>query len=266
MNVFQSIILGIIEGITEFLPISSTAHLILFSNLLKIPQTEFNKFFEIFIQSGAILSVVIFYFKVVKENKALLKHIIVSFLPTAFFGVLLYKLIKNKFFEENILIISMLIFVGFLFLVIEFLIKKNKIKLTKDLNQLDYLQSFIIGVSQALAIIPGVSRAGAVILAMMVLGFKRDQAVLYSFLLAVPTIISAGMYDLFKSGINFLSLDTQNIINLSLGFLVSFISAIIATQWLIKYLQKNNLVLFAVYRIIIGILFFYYFQKISTFS
>lgn len=254
MDLINYIILGIIEGITEFLPISSTAHLILVSKLLNIPRTDFHKFFEIFIQSGAILAVITIYFKILTSNKELVKKLILSFLPTAFISIIFYNLIKNFFFENEILIIFMLIFMGLIFILTEFLIKKGKIKLTKSMENLSYWQAVLIGVFQSLAIIPGVSRAGAVILGMIILNFKREDSVIYSFLLAIPTIISAGIYDLYKvsSKNNFWLVN--NFYYLLIGFSTAFIFALITIKWFINFLRKNDLSLFGYYRIILGLI------------
>ncbi len=256
MEYFYYILLGIIEGLTEFLPVSSTAHLILFSSLLKIPQTDFHKFFEIFIQSGAILAVIFAYFKVLRKNKEILKKIFVSFLPTSILGFLFYKIMKNIFFESNKIILFSLFFVSFLFLLVEFLIKKGKLKANLELKDLNYWQAFLIGIFQSFAILPGVSRAGAVILGMLFLNFKRQDSVLYSFFLAVPTIISAGIYDFYKIGFSTLSFNSQNLIYLTIGFLTAFLSALLAVKWFLKYVQEHTLEIFAYYRIIIAILFF----------
>lgn len=262
MNIIEVIILGIIEGITEFLPISSTAHLILASKILGLQQTEFVKFFEIFIQSGAIMAVIVEYLNFIKKNSFLIKKIILSFLPTTLIALIFYKLIKNVFFENIFLIIFSMIIVGFFFIVLELLIKKKIIQLNLSLNQLKNWQAILIGIFQGLSIIPGVSRAGAVILIMMLLRFNRKDSVLYSFLLAIPTIIGASLYDLLKSGIN--TFDTSNnFIFLILGFFISFVAALFTIKWFINYLQKNNLIFFGVYRIIFGFALFFYFFLFS---
>jgi undecaprenyl-diphosphatase len=259
MTIFtHAFILGVIEGITEFLPISSTAHLILVSKILNIQQNDFHKFFEVFIQIGAISAVIFNYFYLLSQNRDLIKKLIISFVPTATIGFLLYKIIKNVFFENFLVIAFAFIFLGLIFILLEKLISKNKLKLDLTLNKLSYKQAFLIGVSQALAVIPGISRAGAVISVMLILKFRREEAVLYSFLLAVPTIISAGLYDLYKTGFNQL-FNLQNVLYLSVGFITSFIFALLTIRWFIKYLQKNNLILFGLYRIIIGILILFIF-------
>ncbi|MCS7200815.1 MAG: undecaprenyl-diphosphate phosphatase [Patescibacteria group bacterium] len=258
MEFLSYFLLGIVEGITEFLPISSTAHLILFSHLFKIPQTDFHKFFEITIQSGAISAVVFGYFKILITKKDLIRKILISFLPTAIISIVFYRAIKDIFFENEVLIISMLILVGIFFIVIENFIKKGKIKLDYSLNELTDWQSFLIGIFQALSIIPGVSRAGAVIMTMIFMKFRREDAVIYSFLLAVPTIIGAGIYELYQVSFrenleNFWT--ANNLVYLVIGFITSFVSALIAIRWFIKYLQKNDLTMFGYYRIILGVVF-----------
>jgi len=251
--VFKYFLLGALEGLTEFLPISSTAHLILFSRLVHLPQTSFHSFIEIFIQIGAILAIIFSYFKIALKQKTLLLKIFISFLPTAFIAVLSYKIIKNTFFNSELLISLALISVGILFIFIELLISKQKLILNKSLNDLTYLESFLIGLFQSLSIIPGVSRAGAVILGMMMLGYKRKEAVLYSFLLGIPTIISAGFYDLYKTKPVNLINDLQMFLNLAISFFASFIFALVASKWFLKYLETKNLLIFGYYRIILGL-------------
>lgn len=255
MNIIQAIILGIVEGLTEFLPVSSTAHLIITSRILNLPQTDFQKFFEVFIQSGAILAVIFLYLQYILKNKNLVKIIIFSFLPTAIIGFGLYKIIKNVFFESSILLVGSMFIIGFVFLIIECLIAKKKIVLKKSIDNLSLFKAVAIGFFQALAVVPGVSRAGIVMVVMMLMGYKRDESAKYSFLLAVPTILAAGLYDLYKS---------REIINQSInyspqliiGFIVSFITAYIVIRWFINYLKNNSLVIFGIYRIILSLILF----------
>ncbi|PIQ72129.1 undecaprenyl-diphosphatase [Candidatus Roizmanbacteria bacterium CG_4_10_14_0_2_um_filter_36_35] len=255
MNLFKALILGIVEGITEFLPISSTAHLIIASKLLNISQTEFQKFFEVFIQSGAILAVVFIYIQYILKNPKIIKSVLISFIPTAIVGFLLHKVIKNIFFESFYLIIGSLFSVGLLFIVFEYLVKNKRIVLKKSIIQLTIFDAVVIGMVQSLSVVPGVSRAGAVMLGMMAFGYKREESAVYSFLLAVPTIFAAGAFDLYQSRkIIFSSLD--NIWILIFGFWISFIFAYISIKWLINYLKKNSLVVFGIYRIIISLLLF----------
>lgn len=255
MNLFNALILGIVEGITEFLPISSTAHLIITSKLLHLSQTEFLKFFEVFIQSGAILAVVFMYFKYILNNKKLIPKIIVSFIPTAIVGLIMEKIIKKYFFNSLQLIIVSMFIIGLAFIVFEYLVKRKKIKLVKSINRLDTNQAIIIGIIQSLAVIPGVSRAGAVMLGMMALGYKRNESATYSFLLAVPTILAASGLELIKIDFKILS-NSNNLILLAIGFIVSFVTAYISVKWLINFLQKKSLIIFGLYRVLTSFILF----------
>ncbi len=258
MNIIQAIILGVVEGITEFLPISSTAHLIITSKVLQLKQTEFLKLFEVFIQSGAILSVVFLYFNYLLKNKKVILKLFVSFLPTALIGYIFFNIIKGVFFESLIIIIAALFIVGLLFIFVENKIKRGVLKLNKNVSDLSFFQAFLIGFFQAFAIIPGVSRAGAVIISMLVMRYKRDEAAIYSFLLAIPTIAAASIFDLYKN-LNVLSSSVTNIQMLIIGFVVSFISAYFSVKWLIEYLKKNSLLIFGIYRIALAIILVLFF-------
>jgi undecaprenyl-diphosphatase len=258
MNFFQSFLLGVIEGLTEFLPISSTAHLILISKILKIESNDFLKFFEIFIQSGAILAIIILYFKKIFSSKKIIFFIFTSFIVTSLIGVLFYKTIKRDLFENLRLIIFNLWFLGVVFIILEELINRGKIHLNKTLQDLSIKEALLIGLFQGLSIMPGISRAGSVILGMMILGYKREDSVTYSFFISVPTIISAGLFDFYKSGINQVFLSSQNLFFLITGFLSAFLAAILVINWFIKYLQKNNLKIFGYYRILFAIFIYFY--------
>src|SRR3989344_446971 len=140
MNMLQAAFLGIIEGITEYLPISSTFHLIWTSKLFNIPQTEFQKLFEVFIQSGAILAVIVLYFKTIFTEKKLIQKVVVSFIPTAVVGLLFYKLIKNVFFENSVLQLSVFVLVGIMFILFEKYLPKNSPQ--KNLDELTFKHAF----------------------------------------------------------------------------------------------------------------------------
>lgn len=256
MNLINALILGLVEGITEFLPISSTAHLIITSKLLNIPATEFQKFFEVFIQSGAILAVVLIYWKIIFKNRQLIANIILSFIPTAIVGFLLRKVIKNVFFQNFTLIAGSLFSIGLLFIVFEFLLKKKIIKIDKKISQMTIIQALMIGLGQSLAVVPGVSRAGIVILTMMILGFDREESALYSFVLAVPTLLAASALDFIKTDPQ-LIFSGSNPLFLLVGLVVSFFSALLAIKWFIGYLQKNSLTYFGIYRIVLSIFTFF---------
>jgi undecaprenyl-diphosphatase len=253
MSIFNALILGIIEGLTEFLPISSTAHLIISSKLLGLPQSEFNSFFEVFIQSGAILAVVVIYWKLFINHKSYIINLIYSFIPTAIIGLLMHKIIKNVFFNSLSLITGSILIVGILFILVEWMLQKEKIKLVKSIDDMTSRDAFIIGLIQAAAIIPGVSRAGAVILIMICLRYKRTESAIYSFLLAVPTILAASLLDFVKTDFKIIS-NINNVILLITGFMVSFIIAFIVIRWFIGFLQKNTLIFFGIYRIILALL------------
>jgi undecaprenyl-diphosphatase len=254
MNIIHSIILGLVEGVTEFLPVSSTAHLIITSKILNIAQSDFQKFFEVFIQGGAILAVVVLYFQYILKHRQVLKHVIISFIPTAIVGLGLYKIIKKFFFESTPLIAMALIIVGLVFIVVEYLVKNKKIKLTKNIKDVTIKSAILIGLAQSLAVIPGVSRAGIVIIAMMIFGYEREDAALYSFLLAVPTILAASALDLFKSRELLFTLGGADWTFLIVGLIISTITAYLSVKWLIGYIKKHSLIPFGIYRIALGII------------
>lgn len=248
----ETLILGIIEGITEFLPISSTGHMILASRLMGLEQTEFLKSFEIAIQLGAIFSIIFLYWKIIIKDFEALKRVAVAFVPTAIIGLALYKIFKQYFFSESVVVYSL--FIGGIFLIIFELFHKEKENAENEIKEISYKKSFLIGVFQSISIIPGVSRAAATIVGGLSMGIKRKTIVEFSFLLAVPTMICATGYDLVKSAPQFSSSD---FVSLAIGFAVSFVVALSTVKWLLKYIQKNNFIVFGIYRIIIAILFFF---------
>jgi len=255
MDLLKTIVLGMVEGVTEFLPISSTAHLIITSKLLNISQTDFQKLFEVFIQSGAILAVVFLYFNELRVNFKILKNLFFSFLPTALVGFFLYKVIKNVFFDSLNLIAFSLFFVGIFFIIIEILVNKKKIVLKKKIEEINIFDALIIGLAQSFALIPGVSRSGVVILSMLILGYQRDQSAKYSFFLSIPTIFMASFYDLYKSK-DILLTNLNQVGLLLIGFFISFIFSLISVKWLLGFLKKNSLIIFGIYRILLAIILF----------
>lgn len=250
MTTVQAIILGIVEGVTEFLPISSTFHLIFASNILGLPQTDFVKLFEVFIQSGAILSVVILYYRLLLKDWELVKKVLVAFIPTAIIGFALHEVIKSVFFESNNLMLTAFGVMGVVFLLVEILVKKGKLTVDRNIETLSYKQAIIVGIIQALAVVPGVSRAGAVIVGMMSLGYRRDQSALFSFLLAIPTIFAASALDALKMR-DVITSNAQNLNILLIGFVAAFISSYIIVNWFIKFIQRNSLIPFAFYRFLL---------------
>lgn len=251
----SSIILGIIEGITEFLPISSTGHLILAEHILRIPTTEFLKSFDIFIQLGAILAVVVIYWKKVWQNRNLIGKLLAGFLPTAIIGLTVYKMIK-QFFLGNSLVVLVSLFVGGVIIVAFERWYKNKnlpIQKLTTLENISYTQAIKIGLFQSLAIIPGVSRSGATILGGLWLGVERQAIVEFSFLLAIPTMAAATGFDLLKSGLNFSNIQWAY---LAVGFVASFITAYLAVKFLLNYIQKHDFTAFGWYRILLSVIGF----------
>ncbi len=255
MTIIHSLILGLIEGLTEFLPVSSTAHLIIASSWLKIPDSEFLKTYSISIQFGAILSVFVLYLRTILKNPKLIYKIATAFIPTAIIGLSLYKLIKNYLMESLPIIALALIIGGIIMIILERNFSKNTkantdAKLT-GLENISYKQSFLIGLSQALAIIPGVSRSAASIMGGLALKISRKDIVEFSFLLAFPTILAASAYDLYKSPLVFSGTEVKLWI---LGFVVSFLTAILSIRYFLKFIKKNNFIPFAWYRIGLGLL------------
>ncbi len=261
MTILQAIILGIIEGVTEFLPISSTGHMILASKLMGITDTDFLKSFEIIIQFGAILSVVVLYWKKIWSSQENFIKVMIAFLPTAVIGFLLYKILKQFLLSNDILVLWTLLLGGIVFIAFE-LWRRSFLELqfdqtknmANDFSQISYKKAFLTGVWQSLAIIPGVSRSGATIIGGLAMGISRQTIVEFSFLLAIPTMAVASGYDLFKSGANFSS---SQFGVLAVGFITSFIVAMLAIKWFISYIKNHSFISFGVYRIAIAIIFYF---------
>jgi len=250
MTILHSFILGIVEGITEFLPISSTGHLILVSGLLKIGQSDFVKSFEIIIQLGAILSVIALYWKSFL-NLENLKKLFVAFLPTAVIGLALYKIVKMYLIGNQGVVLWSLFLGGVALLLFELWHKESEGS-GEGIGQISYKQSFWIGICQAVAIIPGVSRSAATIVGGLLLGLKRKTIVEFSFLLAVPTMLAASGLDLVKNASSF-SRDQFGV--LTVGFAVSFVTALVSIKFLLGFIKKHNFTAFGVYRILLAITF-----------
>ncbi len=249
MTFLHAIILGIIEGVTEFLPVSSTAHIILASKLLGLAETEFLKSFTIIIQLGAILSVCVIFFKLIWERKQeLVPRVIAAFIPTAIIGFVLYKLIKG-YLIGNILISGIALVVGgIVFLVLEYwLLRKQKKPALSTFPTMAESAGF--GLAQAVAVIPGISRSGAVIVYGLLRGYSREIVITFAFLLAVPTMLAASAYDLYKSSAIFTAGEWQLLV---VGFSTSFVVAYIVSKWFLKYISKHTFKSFGWYRIVIG--------------
>ncbi len=252
MTFLHAFVLGLVEGLTEFLPISSTFHLIFTSRWLGLAQTDFTKFFEVFIQAGAILPIVVISLKEFWKDKRLFWLTAVGFVPAAVVGLVLHKIIKGVFFESPWLMVGMFIAVGIGFLILEWLIQQNKLQLNKKLEQVTWPQSFCIGLCQALAVIPGVSRSGSLMAGGMSFGLTREQAVRFSFLLAVPTILAASALDTWQTRSVLATLSAADWQALALGFGVAFVSAWASIKWLLGFVKTHTLVGFGWYRIGLG--------------
>ena len=246
MNTLHAIILGVVEGLTEFLPISSTGHMILASHLLSI-KGDFLKTFEIFIQLGAILAVVVLYFKRLTTSFDTIKKVIVAFIPTAIIGLLLHDLAK-KYLLGSSLVVSISLIVGGILIIWFEKTKKND----KGVNGITYRQAVKVGLFQSIAIIPGVSRSAATIIGGQISSISRLEIVEFSFFLAIPTMFAATVLDLYK-GVG--EIGTHEVYLLVVGFITAFIVAVLAIKSFLSYIQKHNFIGFAVYRIVVGFIF-----------
>lgn len=248
MSIVHAIILSIIEGVTEFLPISSTGHMILASTLLKIQETDFVKSFEIIIQLGAILAVLLLYWRKLFTNKQTFIRVAVAFVPTAIVGLVLYKFIKDVLLGNPWIVVWSLGIGGILIILLE---KFQKEKQTK----MSLLHAFLIGCAQSLSVVPGVSRAAATIVGARLLGMKREDAVEFSFLLAIPTMAAATELDLIKSGRSFTGTQYEL---LAIGFIGAFITALITVKWFIGFVKTHTFIPFAIYRILAALAFYFF--------
>lgn len=249
MGIWDVIILGIVEGFTEFLPISSTGHLILASTVLDLAHTEFLKSFEIIIQLGAILAVVVLYWRSFL-NIDMLKKIAVGFLPTGVIGLALYPLVKQYLIGNESVVLWALFLGGIALIAFEYWHTEGE---QATLESITYKQAALIGLFQAVAIIPGVSRSAATIVGGMALGMRRALIVEFSFLLAVPTMAAATGLDVLQNAE--LILD-GNLGLLLVGFTVSFVVAICAIKFLLAFVRRYSFTPFGVYRIAVAAAFF----------
>jgi len=252
MTIIHALIFGLVEGITEFLPISSTAHLILTANLLTIPQTDYIKSFEIIIQLGAILAVVVLYFKRFFEIEVL-KRLIVAFIPTGILGLTLYKMIKSYLLGNTTIILTAMALGGLILILLERFVFKTASTDAPDITTISYKHCLALGLFQSIAMIPGVSRSGATIAGGMIIGIPRKTIVEFSFLLAAPTMAAATLLDLLKSAGSWSSDQTTS---LAIGFIAAFVTAIFAIKWLLKFISGHTFVPFGIYRIAVSLLFF----------
>jgi len=250
MTIFDSIILGTIEGVTEFLPISSTGHLIVASQFLGIDQTEVTKAYEVIIQFAAILAVIINY----KEKFTIKKidlwtKVFLAFIPIGAVGFIFSDQIKELFSIQIVAI--MFIIGGIIFLIVEKFFIPNETHLIDDVEQVTLKQAMIIGFAQIFALIPGTSRAGSTIIGALLVGLSRRASAEFSFLLAFPVMSAVTAYDLLKHYNDF---SDTSLTTLGVGFIVSFFIAYLTIKLFLVFLEKFTFVAFGIYRIIFGIL------------
>ncbi len=253
LTFFQALILGLVEGITEFLPISSTGHLIITSSLLNAPTTSFTKSFEIIIQLGAIAAVAVLYAKRLWVNAEVLKRVVVAFIPTGLIGFLVYKIVKHYFLGNVNLVLWSMLIGGILIILFEKWHHEPQTEGEK-LESISYGHALIIGLCQSLAVVPGVSRSATTILGGLWLGYKRQTIVEFSFLLAIPTMLAATGLDVLKNARTISQ--GGGMLVLVLGFVVSFVVALVVVRWLIGFIQKNTFIGFGIYRVVAAVLGF----------
>ncbi len=274
VDIIKAIIFGIIEGITEWLPISSTGHMILVEEFIKMNVTpEFWKVFLVVIQFGAILAVIMLYFKKLnpfslsktaeekKDTWILWLKVVVASIPAAIIGVLFEDAI-DMFLDNSLVVAIMLILYGVFFILLEN--RKKQVSIT-ELKSITHMTALIIGVFQVLALIPGTSRSGATILGAMLIGTSREIAAEFTFFLAIPVMFGASLLKLIKFGFAFTSAELMILI---VGMITAFIVSIIAIKFLTSYIKKNDFRVFGYYRIVLGILVLLHFTicgKINIF-
>ena len=252
----KAAIMGVVEGLTEFLPVSSTGHLILTGALLGFDDDK-SKVFDIAIQSGAIFAVILVYWQKISATVLALPtqpqarrfalNVFIGFLPAAVVGLLIYKTIKTHLFNAPV-VAGAFIIGAFIILWVE-----KKAKLTPRIQSIDdmsAMDAFKVGLVQCLGMIPGTSRSGATIIGGMLLGLSRQVATEFSFFLAIPTLLGAGVYSLYKERA---LLSMADLPLFGVGLLVSFISAWLCIRWLLRYVATHSFVSFAYYRIAFGL-------------
>ena len=254
MDIIQAIILSIVEGLTEFIPVSSTGHLVLAADVLNIAQTDFVKSFEIAIQLGAILAIVALYWKKLLFDKKVFVRLAVAFIPTAILGFVLYGFIKEVLLGNTMITLAALFLGGIALIAIERAHKEHEGD-ANGIGELSLGKAFFVGLAQSVSMIPGVSRSGASIIGGLLLGMKRKAAVEFSFLLAVPTMAAATGFDLFKTQISF---SNGEFGVLAIGFIGAFVTALLAVKYFVRYISNHSFMAFGMYRIVLALLFWFF--------
>ena len=272
IEILKAIFLGIVEGITEWLPISSTGHMILVDEFIKLDVSkEFLDMFMVVIQLGAILAVLVLYFhklnpfsrkKTLVERKqtwSLWLKVIIACLPAAVIGLIFDDKINELFFNAWTIAITLIVY-GVLFIIVEIFNRKRKPKI-RELSQLPYTMAFLIGVFQLLALIPGTSRSGVTIITALLLGASRFVAAEFTFFLAIPVMLGASALKLVKFGFSYTGLEIAILIA---GVLTAFLVSVLAIKFLMKYIKKHDFKIFGVYRILLGLAVIIYFSIVGT--
>lgn len=263
-EILKVILLGIVEGITEWLPISSTGHMLLVDELIHLNMSEeFLEFFFVAIQLGAILAVCIVFFNKLwpfgkpkrqcMQTLNLWSKVIVGCIPAGVLGILLDDFLDTYFYNWQTISFTLILY-GIFFIIIE-RYQKNRHSEINDFRQLSYQTAFLIGCFQVLALIPGTSRSGATILGALLLGTSRYIATEYSFYLSIPVMFGASLLKLLKFGFAFTAME---VFVLVLGMAVAFVVSIVAIKFLLSYIKKNDFTVFGIYRIILGALVILY--------
>lgn len=271
MELLKAIVLGIVEGITEWLPISSTGHMLLLDQFMTLDLSqEFKNMFFVVIQLGAILAVITLYFHKLnpfspkktsvqkKETLGLWLKVIVACIPSAVFGVFLDDLLEEKL-STPVIIAAALIVYGVLFIVIENWNKRRRPKVG-TLAELSYQTALFIGLFQVLSMIPGTSRSGATIIGAILIGTSRTVAAEFTFFLAIPTMFGASLLRLVKFGFHFTG---EEIAVLAVGMVVAFVVSVLAIKFLMSYIKKHDFKAFGYYRIVLGAVVLVYFLGIA---
>lgn len=249
MSLFQSFILGIVEGLTEFLPISSTGHLIIAQQMLSLTESDFLMTFDIAIQLGAILAVVVLYWSKL-WNVAMIKNLIIGFIPTGIIGFFIFKHIKVLL--QNPFIIVGSLFVGGIIILFTDRWYTKIAHTVGTTSHISYKNAFLLGLYQAIAIIPGVSRSGAMIVGGMLMQLEKKALTEFTFLLAVPTMSAATLYSIYKNPEAITQ--TANSLPLLVGFITSFVVALVVIKMFINYIRTRSFSIFGYYRILISII------------
>lgn len=248
MSSIEAVILAIVEGFSEFLPISSTGHLMITSHLLSIFPSDFLTSFEVIIQTGAIASVLVLYGKTLIKQKELIGKIVVASIPVALMGFIFYPIIKDVLLKDVEIVIWMLGIGGLLFIYFEYFISfSSKIQTLKDIS---YTTALGVGICQVLSLIPGVSRAASTLLGGIGFGMDRKTSVEFSFLLAVPPIVGAGGLDLINTSPGVFEGMWMTLLG---GIVISAIVAYLTMKWFIRFIQEHSLAIIGVYRIVLAI-------------